>query len=133
MNLKKRIRKNIKVKRNVMKNSFLSILFLSIVGLFVALPAMAGDAGALNINLGDDLLSSARIFQIIMLVTVMSLAPSVLMMVTSFTRIVIVFSFLRSAMGLQTSPPNTVLISLAMFLTIFIMTPTFEDAYTNGV
>lgn len=95
--------------------------------------ALAQDAGPLNINLGDDLLSSRRLFQLIIVITVLSLAPSILMMVTSFTRIVVVFSFLRSAMGLQASPPNTVLISLAFFLTLFIMQPTLEEAYSQGV
>jgi flagellar biosynthetic protein FliP len=54
-------------------------------------------------------------------------------MVTSFTRIVIVLSFLRFALGTQQSPPNVVLVSLALFLTGFIMTPTFNEAYTNGI
>lgn len=101
--------------------------------LFLAGAPLAQDAGPLNINLGNDLLSSQRIFQIVTLVTVLSLAPSILMMVTSFTRIVVVFSFLRSAMGLQNSPPNMVLISLALFLTSFIMAPVFKVAYDNGI
>ena len=102
---------------------------------FLALPGMAigQEVGPLNISLGDDLFSSQRIFQLIVLLTVLSLAPSILMMVTSFTRIVVVFSFLRSAMGLQSTPPNTVLISLALFLTTFIMAPTFEEAYNTAI
>lgn len=87
----------------------------------------------LNINVDDDLLSSRRLFQLFMLVTVLSLAPSLVMMVTSFTRIVIVLSFLRTAMGLQNTPPNPVLIALAMFLTMFVMAPTFEKAYDEGI
>ena len=63
----------------------------------------------------------------------MSLAPSILVMVTSFTRIVVVFSFLRTALGLQQTPPNSVLISLALFLTFFIMSPVFEKAYEDGL
>ena len=99
----------------------------------LAEPALAQDAGLLNIDVDDDLLSSRRIFQLIMLITVLSLAPSIVMMVTSFTRIVIVLSFLRTAMGLQNTPPNIVLISLAMFLTLFIMAPTLEKAYEEGI
>jgi flagellar biosynthetic protein FliP len=95
--------------------------------------AWGQDAGPININLGDDLLSTQRIFQLLVLLTVLSLAPSILMMVTSFTRIVVVLSFLRSALGLQSSPPNTVLISLALFLTAFIMAPTAKEAYNNGL
>ncbi len=87
----------------------------------------------LNINVDDDILSSRRLFQLFMLVTVLSLAPSIVMMVTSFTRIVIVLSFLRTAMGLQNTPPNPVLIALAMFLTMFVMAPTFEKAYEEGI
>ncbi|MDD9911517.1 MAG: flagellar type III secretion system pore protein FliP [Alphaproteobacteria bacterium] len=101
---------------------------------FLLLPTLGvAQESPININVGNDLLSSTRIFQMITLLTFLSLAPSLLMMVTSFTRIVVVFSFLRSAMGLQSSPPNTVLISLALFLTIFIMGPTFNVAYENGI
>lgn len=77
--------------------------------------------------------AAARIIQILMLITIIALAPSILVMVTSFTRIVVVLSFMRSAMGLQTTPPNQVIISLALFLTFFIMTPVFEQAYEDAV
>jgi flagellar biosynthetic protein FliP len=76
---------------------------------------------------------TGRVVQIVALLTVLSLAPGILMMMTSFTRIVIVFSFLRSAIGVQQTPPNQVLISLAMFLTFFIMMPTFQSAYQEGI
>ena len=65
--------------------------------------------------------------------TVISLAPSLLVMTTSFMRIVIVLSFLRSALGLQQTPPNQVLVALALFLTTFIMAPVFEQAYDEGL
>jgi flagellar biosynthetic protein FliP len=107
------------------------LIFISI--LLIPSLVFAQDVGPLNINLGEDLLSTNRLFQIIAIVTVLSLAPSLLMMVTSFTRIVIVFSFLRSAMGLQATPPNTVLISLALFLTFFIMSPVLQDSYEYGI
>jgi flagellar biosynthesis protein FliP len=67
------------------------------------------------------------------LLTVLSLAPSILVMVTSFTRIVVVLSFLRTALGIQQTPPNQVLISLALFLTFFVMTPTLERSYDEGI
>jgi flagellar biosynthetic protein FliP len=67
------------------------------------------------------------------LLGILSLAPSILMMVTSFTRFIVVLSFLRSAIGLQQSPPNAVLVSLALFLTGFVMAPTFETAYRDGL
>jgi flagellar biosynthesis protein FliP len=76
---------------------------------------------------------TGRVVQIISLLTVLSLAPSILMMMTSFTRIVVVFSFVRTAIGVQQTPPNAVLISLAMFLTLFIMMPTFQASYNEGI
>lgn len=84
-------------------------------------------------NAGKEPLLSSKIIQIIAMLTVLSLAPSILIMVTSFTRVVIVLSFLRTAIGLQQTPPNSVLISLALFLTFFIMAPTFEKSYTEGI
>ena len=76
---------------------------------------------------------TGQVLRLVALLTVLSLAPGILMMVTSFTRIIIVFSLLRSAIGLQQTPPNTVLVSLALFLTAFIMQPTFERAYHEGI
>ncbi|NVK17424.1 MAG: flagellar type III secretion system pore protein FliP [Methylocystaceae bacterium] len=84
-------------------------------------------------NVGGPESTTSRIIQLIALTTVLSLAPSILVMVTSFTRLVIVFSFLRTAMGTQQAPSNQVLVSLALFLTFFIMTPTFEQAYNQGL
>ncbi len=75
---------------------------------------------------------ASHMLQMVLILTVLTLAPSILMMMTSFTRIVVVFSFLRSALGLQQSPPNTVFVSLALFLTAFIMAPTLEKAYDEG-
>ncbi|WP_135079380.1 flagellar type III secretion system pore protein FliP [Terasakiella sp. SH-1] len=84
-------------------------------------------------NVGGPESTTSRIIQLIALTTVLSLAPSILVMVTSFTRLVIVFSFLRTAMGTQQAPPNQVLVSLALFLTMFIMMPTFDQAYQQGI
>lgn len=76
---------------------------------------------------------TGRIVQMVILLTVLSLAPSIMIMMTSFTRIIVVLSFLRTAIGIQQTPPNTVMISLAMFLTFFIMAPTLQSAYELGV
>jgi flagellar biosynthetic protein FliP len=65
--------------------------------------------------------------------TVLSLAPSIVIMTTSFVRIIVVLSLLRTALGLQQSPPNAVLISLSLFLTAMIMAPTFQASYQNGI
>lgn len=89
----------------------------------------------ISIDLGSDANSSVtgRVVQIVALMTVLSLAPSILIMMTSFTRIIVVLSFLRTAIGIQQTPPNTVMISLAMFLTFFIMAPTLKAAYDAGI
>ena len=76
---------------------------------------------------------TGRILQIIALVTVIALAPSLIIVMTSFTRIVVVLSLLRSAMGVQQTPPNVVIIGLALFLTSYVMAPTFESAYQEGI
>ena len=91
-------------------------------------------AQSLNLDLGDGGGSTANtIVQLVALITILTLAPSILVMVTSFTRIVVVLSFLRVALGLQQTPPNNVLVSLALFLTAFIMAPVFQQAWSNGI
>ena len=101
------------------------------VALFAADPAFAQ---AFTLDLGEGGGSfTGRIVQLLALMTVLTLAPSILVVVTSFTRIVVVLSIIRSALGLQQTPPNAVLISLALFLTAFIMAPTLERAYRDGV
>jgi len=107
-------------------------LFLTLLGIgfAAATPALAQQ---LNLDLGEGASTTGRIVQLVLLMTVLSVAPSILMMVTSFTRIVVVLSFLRHALGTQTSPPNTVIVSLAMFLTAFVMAPTFEASYDQGI
>jgi flagellar biosynthesis protein FliP len=89
-------------------------------------------AQSLSVNMGEGSVTG-RVVQMILLITVLSVAPSILLCVTSFTRMVVVLSLLRSALGTQQSPPNSVLISLAMFLSLFVMQPTFEAAYREGV
>ena len=104
-------------------------------GFLVGLCLLSGEAAAqsLTLDLGAENGFSSRIIQLVLLLTVLSLAPSILIMMTSFIRIVVVLSLLRTAIGIQQSPPNPVIISLALFLTAFVMAPTFSDAYTNGV
>lgn len=93
----------------------------------------ASYAQQLTLGLNNDTGLTQRLVQLIALITVLSVAPSILIMVTSFTRIVVVLSLLRTAIGAGTAPPNMVMISLAMFLTSFIMWPTLSDSYNNGV
>lgn len=110
--------------------TWLALSALALSALFFVWPASAQD---ITIGFGDDTTLTERAVQLVALMTVLSLAPSILIMVTSFTRIVVVLSLLRSAIGLQTAPPNMVMISLAMFLTAFIMAPTLQLAYDEGV
>ena len=106
---------------------------LGLGGLLI-LVADAALAQTLSLDLGnEDGSTTGRIVQLIALITVLSLAPSILVMMTSFTRIVVVLSFLRSALGIQQTPPNSVLISLALFLTLFIMMPTLEAVYDSAL
>ncbi len=110
------------------KFRFLIALFGAIL---LAHPALAQ---TLNLDMGESGGSAtSRILQFIALLTVLSLAPSILVMVTSFTRMIVVLSLLRSALGIQQTPPNSVLISLALFLTLFVMMPTFEQSYKAGI
>lgn len=90
-------------------------------------------AQSVNIDLGEGGTLTGRVIQLVVLTTVLALAPSILVVITSFVRIVVVLSILRSAMGTQTTPPNTVMISLALFLTFFIMQPALERAYNDGI
>jgi flagellar biosynthesis protein FliP len=82
---------------------------------------------------GSDPTVNGRIVQIIGLLTVLSLAPGLLVMMTSFTRFIIALSFLRSGLGLQTTPANSILVSLALFMTFFVMSPVFDKSWENGV
>jgi hypothetical protein len=102
--------------------------------MLVLAPTLA-HAQSVNIDLGaaGQAGATGRLVQLTALVTVLSLAPSLLVMATAFTRIVIVLSLLRSAIGAQGTPPNTVLIGLALFLTYFVMQPVMDQAWTNGL
>ncbi len=109
----------------------IAVFIAAAAGLFAAAaPAFAQD---ISIDLTGGTTITERAVQIIALITIMSLAPSILVMVTSFTRIVVVLSLLRTAMGVQQSPPNAVIISLALFLTAFVMAPVFTQAYNEGI
>jgi len=80
-----------------------------------------------------DASAAGRMVQLVLLITVLSVAPGILIMVTCFTRFVIALSFLRAGIGLQTTPANLILISLALFMTLYVMAPTFDRAWENGV
>ena len=120
-----------------MRRAWVWLAGLAVVGL-VALSAPAW-AQSLTLDLGtaggggNPNSTTLRVIQLVALTSVLSVAPSILVLVTSFTRIVIVFGFLRQALGTMQSPPNMVMVSLALFLTAFIMAPTLEQSWNDGV
>ena len=116
-----------------MRKFLFQILLTGMASVTVLLAAHPALGQSFSLDLGQGPSSTGRIIQLFILITVLSLAPSILVMVTSFTRIVVVLSFLRTAMGTQQTPPNQVMISLALFLTIFIMMPTLEKSWEQGV
>lgn len=112
-------------------------LLISIFALFFYKGAYAEPIGLPNINIeigqSDNPSEVTSSLQMIFLLTILALAPSILIMMTAFTRIIISLHFLRSALGTQQMPPNQVLIGLALFLTLFIMTPTFEIVNNEAI
>ncbi len=106
-------------------------LFLGLLTMIVvaAPPAMAQD---ISINLGNDGSLATRSLQLMAAITLLSLVPGLAVMITCFPFIVTVLSILRQAIGLQQSPPNMLIISLALFLTYFVMEPVFTEAWRQG-
>ena len=99
---------------------------------------MGASASAQTVDLGSlipggNASATGRIIQLVAILTILSVAPGLLIMVTSFTRFVVALSFLRSGLGLQSAPANLVLISLSLFMTFFVMAPTFDRAWQNGL
>jgi len=100
---------------------------------FILLCAFPAQAQQMTLDFGDGASLSERAVQLLALVTVLSLVPGLAIMVTCFPFIVTVLSILRQAIGLQQSPPNMLIVSLALFLTWFVMEPVFNEAWVNGV
>ncbi len=108
------------------------------MGAAIALLVAAWPANAQTVDLNALIPSgsasaSGRIIELVALLTVLSVAPGLLIMVTSFTRFIVALSFLRFGLGIQSTPANLVLISLALFMTFFVMAPTFDRAWRNGL
>ena len=109
---------------------FLSAVLIATAG-SLAGPAFAQDI-SINFGQGGGGVTE-RAIQLIALLTILSVAPSILIMMTSFTRIVVVLSLLRTALGTATAPPNSVIIALALFLTAFVMGPVLQKSYDDGI
>lgn len=95
--------------------------------------ATSGNNNGLSISINNDSGSVSSPVKALLMLTILSLAPSLLIMLTSYTRIIIVLHFIRTAIGTQTAPPNQVLVGLALFLTFFIMWPTFQQINKNAI
>jgi flagellar biosynthetic protein FliP len=95
--------------------------------------ALAQGLPLVTVNSGKAGQQYSMTLQLLGLMTVLTVLPSLLLMMTSFVRIIIVLSILRQALGTGQTPPNTVLVGLALFLTLFIMSPVFDEVYTNAV
>ncbi len=116
----------------------LAVVALSVVALSIAGSAVADAQATLpSVTIGMDQVENADDFvvtiQILALLTVLTLAPSILIMMTCFTRIIIVFHFLKQALATHTQPPAQVLVGLALFLTFFVMSPVLDEANANGL
>lgn len=115
------------------------LLLIALLVALVGLAAAQMPVPSVNLNFGPngapkspkDQVSTS--LQILALLTVLSIAPAILILTTAFTRIVIIFSFLRSALGTPTIPPNQVVVGLSLFLTFFVMGPTYEKVYNNAI
>lgn len=108
------------------------VLFLAL-GFLLLAGGAAAQSVAIDLGANGQPGATARLVQLTALIGLLSLAPSLLVMATAFTRIVIVLALLRSAIGAQGVPPNPVLIGLALFLTFFVMQPVLEAAWTQGI
>ena len=125
--------------RSIKKSLAISSVLTLITGLILFLLPTQSIAANLDISAftvktnPDGTQDYSLSLQVVILMTLLSFLPSILVMMTSFTRIVIVLAILRQAIGLQTSPSNQVLIGIAFFMTIFVMTPVFDDMYTQAI
>ena len=109
-----------------------------VISIVLALLAASYPAAAQTVDLSalvpaGGATASGRIIELVAILTVLSVAPGLLIMVTSFTRFIVALSFLRSGLGLQSAPANLVLISLSLFMTFFVMAPTFDQAWQKGL
>lgn len=129
-------------RRRIFKRTLLVLAGITVIWL-LASPVYGAPIGLPHLNVGiDDANSPQEVtsgLQVLLLLTVLSLAPAILIMMTSFTRIIVVLSFTRSALGIQQMPPNQILVGLALFLTFFVMMPTAQQVnqqalqpYING-
>lgn len=124
--------KKSKIKKLVILTIILVVVFCFMGGQALAEPNVSITKDGINIGTSQNPKEVSSSIQLLMLLTVLTVAPSILIMMTGFTRIIIILSFLRNALGTQQMPPNQVLIGLAMFITFFVMTPVLTDINDNA-
>lgn len=128
-----------KIKRLIAVTAILVVIFCLMGGQALAEPTVSVTKDGINIGASSNPKEVSSSIQLLLTLTVLAIAPSILIMMTGFTRIIIILSFLRNALGTQQMPPNQVLIGLALFITLFVMSPVLSDInenafqpYTNG-
>lgn len=134
-NTKEILKRLASLKKTFCISSFIAVSsFILLCLMPTAEAANSLDISAFTIHTNEDGTQDYGLsIQVLILMTLLSFLPSILVMMTSFTRIVIVLAILRQASGLQTSPSNQVLVGIAFFMTIFVMTPVFDDIYTQAI
>lgn len=121
-----------KIRQEEMRFIFILLLFV-IAATDVNAATLPVPSFQIGVEEAKDAEDLALTLEIIALITILSLAPAILVLMTSFTRFIIVFHFLRQAMGIQGSPPNQVIVGLSLFLTFFVMKPVWQDVYQNAL
>ncbi len=116
-----------------MKRRWLVLALLLLVSLSFAQEEVPFPSISIRVNPPQNQRDLVVTLEILLILTVLTLAPSILVLFTSFTRIIVVFSFLRNALGTRQTPPNQVLVGLALFLTFFIMQPVWNDIYNDAL
>lgn len=121
-----------KFKRLIVFTGILVVIFCLMGGQALAEPTVSVTKDGINIGASSDPKEVSSSIQLLLTLTVLAIAPSILIMMTGFPRIIIILSFLRNALGTQQMPPNQVLIGLALFITLFVMSPVLSDINDNA-
>ncbi len=126
------MKKKTRIKKFIFITCILVVVFCLMMGRAMAEPNISVTQGGISIGASDNPEEVSSSIQLLLMLTVLSVAPSILIMMTGFTRIIIILSFLRNALGTQQMPPNQVLIGLALFITFFVMSPVITDINQNA-
>lgn len=126
------MKKKSRIKKFIFITCILVVILCLMSGQVMAEPNISITGDGISIGASQDREEVSSSIQLLLLLTVLSIAPSILIMMTGFTRIVIILSFIRNALGTQQMPPNQVIIGLALFITFFVMTPVISDINENA-